>query len=90
MIERIARERHAAGFVELGPDQQDDVLAALEAGEGESPGFSPPHFFSVLFTLTLEGLLSDPIYGGNRDEYGWKIIQYAPGRPLPGHAHAQG
>ena len=29
-------------------------------------------------TLTIEGFLCDPIYGGNRNQVGWKAIGYLP------------
>jgi gluconate 2-dehydrogenase gamma chain len=35
-------------------------------------------FFQRLVTLTLEGYLSDPKYGGNRDWIGWQFIGRTP------------
>ena len=35
----------------------------------------------------LRGMFADPVYGGNRDYVGWKLIGY-PGRPA--HLHAAG
>ena len=37
----------------------------------------------VLTSLTLEGFLGDPIYGGNRDGVGWKMIGFTPQQPGP-------
>jgi gluconate 2-dehydrogenase gamma chain len=33
-------------------------------------------FFPLLVTHTRQGFLSDPIYGGNRDRIGWKVIGF--------------
>jgi gluconate 2-dehydrogenase gamma chain len=35
-------------------------------------------FFQRLVTLTLEGFLSDPQYGGNRNQVGWRFIGRTP------------
>jgi len=39
----------------------------------------------VAFVLyfTIEGLFSDPIYGGNRNESGWKWLGHNAGQPRP-------
>ncbi|MDX1294798.1 MAG: gluconate 2-dehydrogenase subunit 3 family protein [Sulfurimonadaceae bacterium] len=47
-----------------------------EYGRGES-------WLSTLISYTLEALLSDPIYGGNVDEAGWKWLGHVPGTPRP-------
>lgn len=82
-LDYLSAARFGARFLEVSGEQQDEVLAALEVGEGSAAGFSGDHFFVVLFTLTLEGTFGDPIHGGNRNEAGWKIIGYAPGNPRP-------
>jgi len=38
---------------------------------------------SLLLFYTLEALLSDPIYGGNRNELGWKWLKHNTGQPQP-------
>lgn len=85
-LELVAAARFGARFLEVTPEQQDEVLGALQDGEGTTHGFAADHFFQVLFTLTLEGFLSDPIHGGNKDESGWKMIGFAPEEPRP-HGH---
>ena len=37
-------------------------------------------FFSLLLNNTREGFFADPIYGGNRDMVGWKMIGYPGAR----------
>ena len=39
----------------------------------------------VAFVLyfTIEGLLADPIYGGNKNESGWKWLGHHSGQPRP-------
>jgi gluconate 2-dehydrogenase gamma chain len=33
-------------------------------------------FFTMLYGNVMEGLFADPIYGGNRDKAGWKMIGF--------------
>ena len=40
-------------------------------------------WLSLLLFYTLEALLSDPIYGGNKDEIGWKWLGHNSGQPQP-------
>ena len=33
-------------------------------------------FFESLLELTIEGFFADPIYGGNKDMVGWKLVGF--------------
>ncbi len=33
-------------------------------------------FFGALLDAAMEGFFSDPIYGGNRDKIGWKLVGF--------------
>ncbi len=63
-------------FAQLTGVQQDDVLTHLEKDEIDLEGVKGKSFFEALLQNTLEGFLSDPIYGGNRDMVGWKLIGF--------------
>ena len=72
-----ARGIYGGDFAELAEEQQDELLMALEDGEVE--GFADPsaeEFFDIVYEFTLQGFLSDPQYGGNRDMVGWRLIDY--------------
>ncbi len=34
------------------------------------------NFFAVVYEHTLEGTFGDPLYGGNRDAVGWKLVGF--------------
>ena len=61
---------------------------SLELNGGETFGVPEPtasaggqrQFFEALLTITMEGFFADPIYGGNRDKAGWRMVGY-PGLP---------
>jgi gluconate 2-dehydrogenase gamma chain len=63
-------------FHALSPEQQDEVLRGLEGGKIELRSVSSSLFFSLLLRNTVEGFFADPIYGGNRDKIGWKLLGF--------------
>jgi len=38
-------------------------------------------FFSALHKHTMEGMFSDPIYGGNKDFAGWRLVGFPGAQP---------
>jgi gluconate 2-dehydrogenase gamma chain len=76
-VDAYAQSLFQADFVDLAPDQQDKVLTDMQSGD--ATGFEGPSasgFFTQLRNDTIEGMFSDPMYGGNRDMAGWKLIGY--------------
>src|SRR5271169_1124615 len=67
-------------FHELVPADQDKVLAGLEAGSIDLKGVKSAEFFTLLLQNTQEGFFADPIYGGNRDMVGWKLVGFPGAR----------
>lgn len=63
-------------FAELEPDQQDEVLKALESGDLALPSVPSPVFFETLLANTIEGFFADPAYGGNRNMAGWRMVGF--------------
>lgn len=72
-VDKFARTTYGAPFADLAPDRQDAALAAIEKDSRA--------FFERVRRLTLEGMLSDPHYGGNTNYAGWDWIRY-PGPRL--------
>jgi gluconate 2-dehydrogenase gamma chain len=67
-------------FADLAPADQDKVLAGLEAGSIVLKDVEGKEFFGLLLQNTQEGFFADPIYGGNRDMAGWKLIGFPGAR----------
>jgi len=63
-------------FNELPPDQQDKLIAGLQSGTVKLENVSGRGFFELLLQNTQEGFFADPVYGGNRDMAGWKMIGF--------------
>lgn len=83
-LDELARAEGGQAFAALAGEAQDRILQRIQRGvrlEGSRQGSR--HFLLVLLTLTLEGFLCDPVYGGNRDEVGWKLLRFEMRPPRP-------
>jgi len=70
-VEALAQSTYHAAFADLIPEVRDELLTSIEGQP----------FFARMRRLTLEGMFSDPHYGGNRNFAGWELIRY-PGPRL--------
>jgi len=63
-------------YAALTQEQQDRLLHDMDDNKIELRDFPAQAFFEVLWQNTQEGFLSDPMYGGNRNFVGWKLIGF--------------
>jgi gluconate 2-dehydrogenase gamma chain len=86
-LDGLANERFGAEFRALTEAQQDETLSALERRQaaglgGEGPALQQTltetelSFVPLLAMHTRQGFYSDPVYGGNKDRAGWKVIGF--------------
>jgi gluconate 2-dehydrogenase gamma chain len=68
------------GFAALDAAQQDQVLTGLETDEIKLKDGSGKAFFETILANAMEGFFADPIYGGNHDMAGWKLIGFPGAR----------
>jgi gluconate 2-dehydrogenase gamma chain len=68
-----ARECHGHEFARLDGRDQDSLLRELEHEPIESEGRV---FFETVRSHVIEGMFGDPLWGGNRDYSGWRLIGY--------------
>jgi len=76
-LDQYCRKTYNEPFVRLSAARQDEVIAALE--EGKATGFTWPTaqaFFNTVRTHTMEGMFADPVYGGNKDFAGWRLVGF--------------
>lgn len=76
-LDAYAQSKHENNFVDLTADEQDAILGEMQ--EDKATGFEGPSgraFFTQLRNDTIEGMFSDPMYGGNQGLVGWKLIGY--------------
>ncbi len=75
-IEDWCRHSFNKSFTELSATEQDDVLHGLEDGSIKLADVPAKAFFTMLLSNTVEGFLADPMYGGNYNFAGWKLIGF--------------
>lgn len=81
-LDEHCRKTYSKSFVALTAAQQDEVIGALEQGKATS--FTWPNqqaFFNTLRTHTIEGMFADPVYGGNKDFAGWRLVGFPGAQP---------
>jgi gluconate 2-dehydrogenase gamma chain len=79
-LNNYAQTSQGSSFAELSADKRDAVLTAIEANR--VPGLKT--FFDRVRQLTLEGMFSDPYWGGNKNFAGWDLIRYPGTRLIAG------
>jgi gluconate 2-dehydrogenase gamma chain len=67
-------------FDRLSSEDRVAALKAMEEGKAAFENFSSRAFFARLHSITMAGFFADPMYGGNRDKIGWRILGF-PGLP---------
>ena len=67
-------------FIELDDNAKDSYLEKMEADQFTYASLSAKYLFSQLLGNVQEGFLADPIYGGNRNMVGWKMIGFPGAR----------
>jgi gluconate 2-dehydrogenase gamma chain len=76
-LNETAEEEHSKKFLKLTKKEQVDLIHTISRiSWGES-------WLSVMLTLIIEAMISDPIYGFNTNEIGRKWLEHQAGFPKP-------
>jgi gluconate 2-dehydrogenase gamma chain len=67
-------------FPDLSDEQKDELLKGLEDQKVKLEGVDGGSFFALVVKDVKEGFFADPLYGGNRDMAGWKMIGFPGAR----------
>ena len=71
------RKTYGKAFDALDETQREAVLVGLSTAKITFDSGLPVRvFWSTLYQTVMEGMFSDPIYGGNRNKAGWKLIGF--------------
>jgi gluconate 2-dehydrogenase gamma chain len=71
------RKSYGQSFDRIEPAQRQEVLIGLSTGKLTFDNGLPVRvFWTTLYQTVIEGIYSDPIYGGNRNKAGWAIIGF--------------
>ena len=78
LAQHVRSQFAGKAFADLAPADQDKVLGDFDAGKVAYPAAAS--FFNLLLQNTMEGFFADPIYGGNKDMAGWKLLGFPGAR----------
>jgi gluconate 2-dehydrogenase gamma chain len=71
------QKTYAKPFDKLPENSKQEFLIALQGGKITFPSDLPSRtFFAMLYQNVMEGMFADPIYGGNRNKAGWKLLGF--------------
>ena len=71
------RKTYGKAFDALDATQREAVLVGLSTAKITFDSGLPVRvFWGTLYQTVMEGMFSDPIYGGNRNKAGWKLIGF--------------
>ena len=64
-------------FDKLTEVQREEFLLALQGGKVTFENGPPARvFFTTVYQTVMEGMFADPMYGGNKNKAGWKMIGF--------------
>lgn len=73
----LSTKTHNQVFTKLNSSDKESILRQIESSRAGS------RWLSLMMTYLIEALLSDPVYGGNKDRKGWQWLEHIAGFPTP-------
>jgi gluconate 2-dehydrogenase gamma chain len=71
------QKTYSKPFDRLDDKQREEVLLGLSTAKIKfDSGLPVRPFWSTVYQTVMEGMFADPIYGGNRNKAGWKLIGF--------------
>jgi gluconate 2-dehydrogenase gamma chain len=71
------RKTYGKPFDRLDEAQRQGVLVGMSEGKVSFENGLPVRvFWNALYQTVMEGMFADPIYGGNKNKAGWKLIGF--------------
>jgi gluconate 2-dehydrogenase gamma chain len=67
-------------FAQLTAERHEEIMQGLESGAVQLEGIDGKQFIEAVVKDVQQGFFADPIYGGNRDMCGWKMIGFPGAR----------
>src|SRR5215467_14032824 len=71
------RKTYGKTFDHLDAKQREEALVGLSGAKITfDSGLPVRPFWGTVYQTVMEGMFADPIYGGNRDKAGWKMLGF--------------
>jgi gluconate 2-dehydrogenase gamma chain len=75
-VNEHCKQANGKEFDRLPAADKQKVVEDLSGGKITLGEISSRQFFDAAYQAVMEGMFADPIYGGNRDKAGWKMVGY--------------
>ncbi len=75
-LDAYSQSSKGAPFTKLNARDQDALLTDLEKNVAKEFRPNAAAFFNMVRNHTMQGMFSDPYYGGNANFIGWDLIGY--------------
>lgn len=80
-LDKAAREQFdGRAFADLDAQTQDNILKRIDDDELKFEGVPARTFLRLVLENAIEGFFCDPIYGGNREMVGWRLVGFPGAR----------
>lgn len=76
-INQLSKVWYKKSFYQCNLIQQNKMISHIVLKE------SGKQWLEIMLYYLLQSVICAPIYGGNKDELGWKWLDYHPGFPIP-------
>jgi gluconate 2-dehydrogenase gamma chain len=76
-VNHISVRQFKKPFAELAPEQQDQVLIAMDESTIPPDVWDPAQaalFFDMVINHAMQGFYGDPRHGGNREAVSWRML----------------
>lgn len=83
LVDDLARRELGRSFAEASDEEKDQLIGSIQRGDVDVHGANGARVIEFFLSMTLEGFLSHPVYGGNRGEVGWRLLGIHPCGPQP-------
>ena len=76
-LNQTAQNSYMKNYIELPYQTRENILHEISQREWGD------NWLWYVMNFTFEAMFSDPVYGGNMNENGWKWVEHLPGLPRP-------
>lgn len=76
LMDAAVTKRLGHAFADCAPAEQDAMISDMHEGRLDMAPVASNLFVGAVVDATVEGFFSDPMYGGNKDMVGWKLVGF--------------
>ena len=75
-VDALSVERVGTAFSVADPEQRKQLMGEMDGLARNDADSFVGQFFRIVREHTIQGFFGDPVYGGNRDTVGWRLVGF--------------